>query len=126
MAFILYNPNPANHYAGDCVVRAICKLTNSDWDSVFMDLSMTAFKMKEMPSTNHVWGAYLYSKGFARKVIPNTCPDCYSIREFAFDHPIGKFAVATGEHVAAVIDGNYYDAWDSGNEVPVYYWEKEI
>ena len=28
-------------------------------------------------------------------------------------------------HVVTVQDGKYYDTWDSGNEIPVYYWEKE-
>jgi hypothetical protein len=27
--------------------------------------------------------------------------------------------------VVTVQDGKYYDTWNSGNEVPVYYWEKE-
>jgi len=34
--------------------------------------------------------------------------------------------LATGTHVIAVGDGNYYDTWDSGQEVPIYYWRKEI
>ena len=29
-----------------------------------------------------------------------------------------------GGHVVAVEDGNYYDIWDSGDEVPTYYWMK--
>ena len=28
-------------------------------------------------------------------------------------------------NVIAVIDGDYYDSWDSGNEVPIYYWKQE-
>ena len=28
--FVNYNPNPAGKSVGDCVVRAIAKLTNSD------------------------------------------------------------------------------------------------
>lgn len=27
-------------------------------------------------------------------------------------------------HVVAVRDGNYYDIFDSGNEVVTYYWER--
>jgi hypothetical protein len=33
--------------------------------------------------------------------------------------------LATGTHVVAVIDGNYYDTWDSGDEVPIALWKKE-
>jgi hypothetical protein len=27
--------------------------------------------------------------------------------------------------VVAVVDGDYYDTWDCGDEVPVYYFERE-
>jgi hypothetical protein len=33
--------------------------------------------------------------------------------------------VGTGTHVVAVIDGDYYDAWDSGNEVIDRYFTRE-
>ena len=81
--------------------------------------------MAEMPSTNGVWGEYLRGIGFKREAIPNTCPSCYTIRQFCEDHPEGRYAVATGSHVVAVIDGDYYDAWDSGHETAVYFFRKE-
>ena len=37
----------------------------------------------------------------------------------------GIFVLGTGSHAVTVIDGNYFDAWDSGKETPVYYFEKE-
>ena len=58
-------------------------------------------------------------------IIPNTCPDCYTIADFCNDHPYGTYILATGTHVVAVIDGDYYDTWDSGNEIPIFYWQKE-
>lgn len=33
MSYKVYNPNPANHSAGDCVIRCICKLMNLDLDA---------------------------------------------------------------------------------------------
>lgn len=39
-------------------------------------------------------------------------------------NPDGKNVVATGSHVVAVIDGNYIDNTDTGNEVLIYYWRK--
>lgn len=83
------------------------------------------FEMFDMPSSNRVWGEYLKSRGYERFVIPNTCPDCYTIRDFCIEHPKGKYLVATGVHVVAVVDGDYYDTWDSGGELPIYYWRKE-
>ena len=69
--------------------------------------------------------AYLKRIGYIRKIIPNTCPDCYSVRDFCKEYPKGKYLLAMGNHTVTVIDGDYYDTWDSGNEVPIYYWTKD-
>ena len=121
-----YNPNPSGKFVGDCVIRAICKIEESDWDSVYLDICMIGFKKKDMPSDNDIWELYLYNKGYRRGVLPDTCPDCYTVDKFCQEHPEGKYLLATGRHVVAVVDGDYYDAWDSGKEVPVYYWHKEV
>lgn len=123
--FVFYNPNPRGIKVGDCVIRALTKVLHSSWDEVYAEVMLKGFEMKDMPSSNNVWGSFLRSKGFIRIPIPNTCPDCYSVRQFCEDNRSGEFLLATGEHVVAVIDGNYYDAWDSGDEVPIYYWKKE-
>lgn len=77
--FIPFNPNPRRNSVGDCVIRAISKVTNQDWDTTYLGIALQGYIVKDMPSSNNVWGGYLYSKGFNRYVIPNTCPDCYSI-----------------------------------------------
>ena len=111
--------------AGDCTVRAISHNLGQTWDETYAWLCVQGFKMKNMPSINSVWGAYLKSRGYHSKAIPDTCPDCYTVVSFCRDHPKGKFILATGTHVISVCDGDYYDTWDSGDEVPVYYWERE-
>ena len=125
MSYIPFNPNPIRNSVGDCVIRAISKVTNQDWDTTYLGIALQGYIVKDMPSSNMVWGGYLYSKGFNRYVIPNTCPDCYTVKDFCEDNPRGTFLLATGTHVVSVIDGNYYDTWDSGDEVPIYYWRKE-
>jgi len=45
---------------------------------------------------------------------------------FAEEHPEGTYILSMpGRHVVTVVDGAYYDSWDSGEECPVYYWTKE-
>lgn len=79
----------------------------------------------DMPSANHVWGAYLRRCGFVRQIVPNECPDCYTVADFCRDHPEGLFVLAISGHVVAVEDGDWWDTWDSGNEIPVYYWMRK-
>ena len=124
MKYIEKNVNPLNKRVGDCVIRAISTVMGTDWDRTYIDLVLEGFALKDMPAANYVWGSYLTKQGFIRKVIPNECPNCYTVKDFCEDHPHGKYILATGTHVIAVIDGAYIDTWDSGDEVPVYYWER--
>lgn len=78
-----------------------------------------------MPSADAVWGAYLKSRGFRRRTISNTCPDCYTAADFAREHPRGVYVLAFGGHVATVRDGVLLDSWDSSDLIPVYYYAKE-
>ena len=123
--FVEVNANPYRKSGGDCVIRAISVAENKEWDDIFLELMLKSYVMKDIPSSNEVWGSYLKDIGYSRYIIPNTCPDCYTIKDFAADNPVGTYILATGTHVVAVIDGNYIDTWDSGNEVPIYYFEKE-
>ena len=125
MSFVKVNPNPYGRVTGDCVIRAITIAQNRSWDDIYLALSVHGFEIGDWGNSNDVWGSYLKRHGYKRNVIPNTCPDCYTVRDFAEDHKRGTFILCTGTHVVTVINGNYYDAWDSGNEVPIYYWEKE-
>ena len=124
MAYCFYNPNPAGRFVGDCTIRAICKLTDQDWDTVYVGTAFQGFIAKDMPSGNATWGAYLRRQGYIRQIISNSCPDCYTVKDFCRDNPRGRFLLALDQHVVAVVDGDYYDTWDSGNEIPIYYWMK--
>ena len=123
--YIQKNLNPANKQVGDCVIRAISIMTDMSWDCVYMGLCTEGYTMYDMPSSNAVWGAYLTDKGYKRYIIPNTCPNCYSVQQFCMDYPKGKYLLATGNHAVTVIDGDYYDSWDSGEEVPIYLYTKD-
>lgn len=123
--FIPTNPNPNGAYVEDCVIRAISIATGRSWDDVYIHVCLQGYLMKNMPSVNRVWGNYLTSSGFVRYALPNTCPDCYTVRDFCNDHREGIYILGTGSHVVAVVDGNYCDAWDSGDEMPIEVWRRE-
>ena len=124
MAYVYYNLNPNGKSVGDCVIRAISKAMNYSWDQTYIELCVQGFLMKDLPDSNKVWDSYLRGCGFTRRVIPDYCPDCYTVRDFCEDFPYGIFILATGSHVICVIDGDYYDLWNSGDEVPIYYYER--
>lgn len=124
MAFVYYNPNPNNRFVGDCTIRAICKLTDKDWDTVYVGTALEGFLKKDMPSGNSTWGAYLDRLGYVRRGLPDTCPFCYTVKDFCRDNPNGRFLLSLDQHVVTVVNGDYYDTWDSGNEIPFYYWMK--
>ncbi len=87
MSYIQYNANPSHKNVGDCTVRAISKALQQSWEETYIGLALQGFIMGDMPSANHVWGAYLRAKGFTRRIVPDTCPDCYTVLEFAEEHP---------------------------------------
>ena len=122
--FIFYTPNPEGLFTNDCTVRAICKALDQTWEKTYMDICLEGRLLYMMPSTNAVWNSYLTKKGFRRYIIPYTCPACYTIKQFCNDHKTGTYILATDDHVVTVIDGDYYDTGDSGDEVPIYYWKE--
>ena len=61
-----FNPNPEGNLVGDCVIRAICASTGKSWDMVFDELTEVARRLKDMPSSNYVWAAYLKQLGYTR------------------------------------------------------------
>lgn len=120
--WILCNPNPKRSHVEDCVVRAIAVATDRSWLDVYDDLCRTGRAEKNMPSANAVWGKYLYDLGFEPFLLPDACPECTTVRRFSEMFPVGVFIIGTGHHAVAVVSGNYYDTWDSGEEVPSYFW----
>lgn len=90
-----------------------------------MLLGARGFNEYDMPSSDAIWGNVLRKFGFRREVVPNECPDCYSAEDFAWDHPEGIYVLGFGGHVATVVDGKLYDAWNSENEIPQFYWHEE-
>lgn len=123
--FIEYNPNPERKLVDDCIIRAICKITNRSWEYVYTDLYAEGLEVHDWPWKNYVWGRYLTKIGFESYLLPNTCPYCYTVSDFCRDNPRGKFILATGNHLIAVVDGNYYDTADTGDEVPIYVWRRK-
>ena len=117
-----FQNNPSGRNVGDCAVRAVSAALGVDWETAYAMIAENGFLMNDVMSSNSVWGSVLRQHGFYRHSIPNTCPDCYTLDDFAEDHQDGIYVVGTGNHVATVKDGLILDSWDSSKEIPAYYW----
>jgi hypothetical protein len=124
--YVKFCNNPRNNYrAGDCVIRAISAATGDTWEKIYAELSAEGYYVGEWGNSNGVWDSYLRHRGFKRYICPNDCPSCYSVADFAADHNKGTYILGTGHHAVTIKDGNWLDSWDSGSEIPIYYYTKE-
>ena len=116
------NPNPLGKQTSDCVVRAIAIATQQSWRRVYRDLCELGEIECEMPNSNYLWGMYLKQMGFEQFLLPESCPQCITVRAFCERYPEGTYVIGTGSHAVAAIDGDWLDSWDSANECPSYFW----
>ena len=127
MAYIYFNNNPQRRAdVGDCVIRAVSKAMDIPWESAYTDMVLHGYILGDMPSSNYVLNSYLRHNGFSKHIVPDTCPSCYTVEQFSKDHLKGTYILGTGTHVICVKDGDIYDAWDSSDEIPIYYYRKEV
>lgn len=126
MSWKYYNPNPRGLRVGDCTVRAICAVSGEDWNTVHKLQCDLARWMGDMPSADNVWWSLLWLCGFDRVEIIKPCADgsCYTVADFARDHPRGVYVLGPMEHAVAVIDGNWLDSFDSALAVPTYFFAR--
>ena len=120
--WIRVNPNPRKKRVGDCVIRAISIATGRTWREAYAALCAVGWDEADLPSSNAVWGLYLYRMGFQPFLLPDACPECVTVRAFCRMFPEGTYIIGTGSHAVAVIDGDYFDTWDSGGQVPAYFF----
>lgn len=124
-----YQPNRKDlkDRVGDCQVRAFCKVFNIEWLEAF-DLTIpicrelqtyTIFdcdleKTKEaMSRLGFIYHPVTVTKGTKRP----------TVQSFARSHKEGRYIVKVAHHVVAVVDGVFYDTWDSGYKSLYGYYE---
>lgn len=116
------NENPLAINTGDCAVRAVSIALDVSWEKSYTMLAVNGFLMGLLPDRDAVWSSVLRQHGFHKDLVPD---DYYTVREFAEEHPKGTYVLKCDMHVLTVVDSKYYDSWDSGNEIVLYYWTKE-
>ena len=122
--YVYANINPLKKQTEDCLVRAVAVIMDISWEKAYMDLCQRGLLIYDMPNSDATLSIYMREKGFERKIIPNTCPACFTVKDFCIEHPYGKYILLTSGHAVAVIDGDYIDNNDSGDMLPQFYWTK--
>lgn len=123
--WVYANPNPCRTEEPDCVVRAISIATGHSWYEVHRELCFLSREKCTMPSVNWLWELYLKQHGFEKFLLPDSCPSCLTVRRFCDRYTDGVYVIGTGTHAVAVIDGDYLDAWDSGDEIVTTYFKRK-
>lgn len=123
--WVEFNSNPSGKRIGDCAVRAVGKAVGQDWTDAYIGLAAEGLALRDMPSANYVWGMYLKKFGFEEHMISSVCPNCTTVSQFVKEHPKGRYVLACQNHVVCAINGDFFDSWDSGDEVILYYFKKE-
>ena len=117
-----YNPNPKAKNTGDCVVRALSKALNIDWEKAKLLLDAYSMDEAEVETSDLVWGRILAENGFSMKAV--LCRNGCDLNGFCRSHPVGVYVVKLPNHAVCVVDGRFYDSFDSGREKPIYCWEE--
>lgn len=126
MAYIEWNPNPVGRKVDDCAIRAVAKALGMGWETAAIVLAINSIQMGSTQTAKEVVGATLRQHGFKRTAVPDSCPDCYTVKDFCEDNPEGLFVVGSGSHIVVAEDGNYFDAWDSGDETALFVWYEAV
>ena len=114
-----YNPNPKSRNIGDCTLRSYCAAFDITWKEAFDIASKIAKQESSMIQyvsdkvlTDH-FGCVVDEK-YNKKVVKSK--DRITVNEFAMSHPYGTYILHVRQHQVTVINGEYWDSWDSGDK----------
>ena len=66
---------------------------------------------------------YLKENGFTEKAIDCVCPHCVTVGEFVSTHRTGQYILICQDRIVPIMDGIYFEAEDSNDEIVLYYYE---
>lgn len=114
-----YNPNPKERNIGDCTLRSYCAAFGISWDKAFDIASRVAKENSSM--IQYVADKVLteefnciVDEKYNKKTVKGK--DRITVNEFAMSHPYGIYILHVRQHQVTVIDGVYWDSWDSGDK----------
>ena len=121
-----YNPNPRKKEAGDCVVRALCKATDKDWNEVYKRLCEIGLEEKAMPNEQVCYERFLQENGFVKiKIGIEKGSRRPTVNDMAIMSENGRsYVCRVASHIVTAKDGFYWDTWESGDKCLYSYFTK--
>lgn len=114
----LYNANTRDANVGDCVKRGLSVAYSMDYDEVSRELNAIKRELGvSQYNISPVFERFMRDRGDSFR---NLSEDV-TLAEFCDDHRSGVYVVLVGKvpgsrtHLAAVVNGDIYDSWDSSN-----------
>lgn len=114
-----YNPNPKERNIGDCTLRSYCAAFGISWDKAFDIASKVAKEQSSM--IQYVADKVLteefncvVDEKYNKKTVKGK--DRITVNEFALSHPYGIYILHVRQHQVTIINGMYWDSWDSGEK----------
>lgn len=123
-----FNPNPLKKETGDCVVRALCKALDKDWNTVYDLLCAKGKETSTMPNSKESYESVLIENGFERVKVTVKKGSKRPTVDFIAKKTKNKSicVCSVSNHLVTTKDGFSWDIWDSGYK-PIYtYYEKSL
>ena len=112
---------------GDCVIRAIGRVTGMGWYELYDLLTEKGFELCDCWAQKQVYEAVLKDLGFVWVSCPRTKGvKAMYVAEFIKKHEKGSYILRLAHHLTAVVDGCCYDVWYPQNDSVYGYWTKII
>ena len=122
--WIKYQPNPKKRSTGDCSIRAYTKAEGLTWDDAY-DIAMKYGKKYAGLPDDSIIVDKILTEEFNYNSFSLKRNQRMTINEFAASHTVGTYVVKTRGHLVAIVNGFYYDSYNSGDKkVTVYYTKR--
>ena len=127
MSYKYYQPNSKDlkDKYGDCVIRALTKALSMEWLQVFDEIQPISRELQVPFNCRPCYEKYIENKGFKYYGVSNKKGTKRpTVEIFAKEHKVGTYILRVAHHLVTVVDGVYYDTWDSGKRCLYGYWKK--
>lgn len=125
MSFEYCNVHPKGLRVGDCVKRAITKVTDKDYMEVQRELNRYKKKTGTSKFNNRDnWSPYLEEElgAIPIKMTPQKGQRRFDGHTFPEAFPKGRYIIQMAGHLTCCIDGVIYDTWDCRNKCIYKAW----